>query len=711
MIRLALSHLRDPQWMLQSSRWRGRVLAISALTWLLFVVATYYTQLWSLLGGGTIERPGWRGDLWLPHVAEAAQRAALGLLGATLLVTSAIVLGRAIGRAARWRFDGWREELPVAAALGIGVFTTAGLTLAAVGLYTAPTLRLLAALPLVIGLGWWLWRGRPTLQSRAQLPRRERLWIGCTLLALACALVAALAPEREYDALWYHLTYPQRYLQQGRLVDLPNDYVSLYPMTWELWFGYGLALGGQTAATLLHFACLPLTGLLTYQLTRRFVPGTSAWLAVALLATTPTVIWEASTAYIDLALALHVTLVLYSLLRYDQSRQRQWLLIAALNLGLALATKHLALVVLGLVCAGLTIGQWRRDRDLWRALRPALALALLSLLVPLPWYLRSWLAAHNPVFPELYWLFGAPPERWDAMTDQQLQGFLDQFGRERTLRNLVTLPWHVTMHAAAYHGLLGPLFLLLLPLLLLRRLRGGLGWLALFVLGFMLVWASPLASFQLRFLVPIVPALACLAAAGFARLHALLRQGLHRRAPALLAGTTALLLVLNLPPFTALHERDRVGWEGWINSTLHGLPIEVVVGGESREGYLARTVRSFRVWREAERQLPADARVLTWSGGDEFYTSRERVWANATALRSTAWAGAEATETALHGLRAHGITHLIIDRATLDDAGGNTYALTRPDLRERWYEPLYTDQFYHLYRIRWEELAADPGGP
>lgn len=713
MIRLALSHLKAPQRMLQTSRWPARGLAIGALSWLVIVVANYYTQLWSLLGGGTLERPHWHGDLWLPHILSAAQRATLGLLGAGVLVASAIVLGRTIGRIAGWRFDSWREDLPVAAALGIGVFTTLGLALAGVGLYTPPTLRALAGLPLLVWLGWRLTHGSRTIRIPDRLPRlsrSDRVWIGCTLLALGCALIAALAPEREYDALWYHLAYPQRYLQQGRLVDLPDDYVSLYPMTWELWFGYGLALGGQTAATLLHFACLPLTALVTYQLARRFVPGASAWLAVALLSTTPTVIWEASTAYVDLALALHVTLALYSLLRYDQSGRRQWLLIAALNLGLALATKHLALVVLGLACVGLTVGQWRRERDLWRALRPALALGLLSLLLPLPWYLRSWLAAHNPVFPELYWLFGAPPERWDAVTDRGLQGFLDQFGRERTLRNLLTLPWHVTMHASAYHGLLGPLFLLLLPGLWLRRWRRGLGWLLLFVLGFGLVWASPLASFQLRFLVPIVPALACLAAASFARLHALLRRGVHRRAPPLLMGTTALLLVLNLPPFTALHERDRVGWQGWINSTLHGLPIEVVVGGESREGYLGRMVPSFRVWRAAERLLSPDARVLTWSGGDEFYTRLDRVWINATALRPTAWAGPQATETALHGLRAHGITHLIIDQATLAGENGHTAALTRPDLRDRWYETLYSDKFYHLYRIRWEALAAEPGG-
>lgn len=711
-MRVPMSHRNYAPRMRQARPWKVRLLALCALIWLAVVVATYYTQLWSALLHGDIQRPQWHGDLALPYFPAAAQRAILGLAAAAALIASAAVLGVALGRVLRWQFSDWREEFVVATALGIGVFAVAGLGLAGLGLYVPLALQTLAALPLLIGLGWGLTHRPPTI-GVPRLPRTtrtDRLWALCALLAVGSALLSALAPEREYDALWYHLAYPQRYLQHGQLIDLPHDFVSLYPMTWELWFGYGLALGGQTAATLLHFACLPLTALLTYQLAQRFVPGGRAWLAVALLVTTPTIMWEASTAYIDLALTFYVTLMIYSLLRYDQSGRRQWLLIAALTLGLALAMKHLALVVLGLACAGLLIRLWLRERDLRRALPPALVLGLVSLLLPLPWYLRSWLATHNPVFPELYWLFGAPPERWDAVSQQGLDRFLDHFGRERTLRNLLTLPWLVTMHAEAYDGLLGPLFLLLLPGLLLLRIRQALPWLMLFVLGFGLVWASPLASFQLRFLMPIVPLLACLAAVGFTRLAALLRLVVHRRAARVLVSATALLLVLNLPPFTALHERDRVEWKGWINSTLHGLPVAVVLGGESREAYLTRNVRSFAVWSAAERLLPANARVLTWTGGDEFFTRSDRIWANATMLRSTAWAEHQAAADALRGLRAHGITHLILDQQMLAEDDGSAYALTRPDLRDRWYENVYADDFYRLYRIRWEDLAVDRGG-
>jgi hypothetical protein len=161
------------------------------------------------------------------------------------LMACALLLGLAICRLSRWRFDSWRERLVITAALGIGGWAFLGLGLAAAGMYRVGVLRALVAMTLLSGIGWWMMQRRPLPDLRSsrvgEYSRSAWLWIGTTILAVSCAFIAALAPEREYDALWYHLAYPQRYLQVGQLVDISSDYVSLYPMTWELWFGYGLA--------------------------------------------------------------------------------------------------------------------------------------------------------------------------------------------------------------------------------------------------------------------------------------------------------------------------------------------------------------------------------------------------------------------------------------------------------------------------------------
>ena len=65
------------------------------------------------------------------------------------------------------------------------------------------------------------------------------------------------------------------------------------------------------------------------------------------------------------------------------------------------------------------------------------------------------------MFPELYGIFGGPPDRWDEVARTGLERFFAQFGRPRTLVNQLTLPWDMTMHEERYGGALGPLFLAL----------------------------------------------------------------------------------------------------------------------------------------------------------------------------------------------------------------------------------------------------------
>ncbi len=405
--------------------------------------------------------------------AQAARQALRGLAGAVIVLSAAQVTGVGTLRILRSLFPGLRFEdgidrLLYRTVLGLGGIAYLSLALAAVGLYTPVMVRMLILACLTVGgfaflLSWSSWPHKKTSRSFYLEPgaRRWKLIIG---LALGVALIGALAPEIEWDALWYHLWLPERWLEAGRPVDIVKEYISLYPLTWELGYGAALSFGGPIAAKLLHFSCLPLTALLVFQIVRRFFPGASPWLAAALLVTAPTVLWEATTAYNDLALALYLGLAIYAVLLYDREQETSWLVVAALCLGLSLAIKHLALIGLVILVPGLTLYLWRKGNDLKSWLGPALSFGLLAMLLPLPWYLRSFFASGNPVFPDLYNLFGAfPPERWSAVTERGVNGFKAGFGDPRTLLNLAALPWNATVHAARYGGSLGPLFLVLIP--------------------------------------------------------------------------------------------------------------------------------------------------------------------------------------------------------------------------------------------------------
>lgn len=653
-----------------------------------------------------------------PYWGEALGRASRGLIGAGAVLLAAQPAGFGARRLLRWIPDNWRDALLQQTSLGLGVLSYVSLAAAIAGWYRPATVRALTALFLLAGALLLLrqtQRATATCRSPRDATARwlERrysctvatrktdwLWIGIAFLGAGIALVGALAPEVEWDALWYHLWLPQQWLSAGRPVDIVTEYISLYPLTWELIFGSGLVLGGPVAAKLLHFATLPLTALAVYQFAARFFPRVSPWLAVAIFVTVPTVLWEATTAYIDLALAFHTILALYALLCFLERQQWSWLVLAAVNLGLALATKHLALLLLLLASAGLAARLWLETRDWRRTWQPVVVLMGVALLFPLPWYLRSWIASGNPVFPDLYPLFGAlPAERWSTVTEQGLAAFKDHFGDPRTPLNLLLLPWNVTVHAARYGGNLGPIFLLAIPALLVTDQDGEMRWLLAFVVGYLALWASPVSSFQMRFLVPLTPLLALLAASALS----LLGNGRMSRNVTV---ALALLLLLNLPPFTSLHEGDREGWSGWLTHVVHEIPMAVVVGQESQVAYLQRRVPSYAAWQFINDSLPQDAYVLTFSGGDHYYSERRRLASDATAAHPAVWgAPAGQEEAARQQLQELGITHILLDQRELEN-GATNLALLQPDVLTHWYEVVYRDERFVLYGLGQRQTAG-----
>jgi 4-amino-4-deoxy-L-arabinose transferase-like glycosyltransferase len=695
-------------------------------------VARWLAILGLALAGLALARgSGWLGDEVLrapPFLGEALLRAERGGLGAVAVLLAAQVLGRGLTRVLRWRPAEWTESLLFHTSLGLCALSNLCLALALSGAYTPTGIRILLGVILLAGLGCAgpLVARRLAAASRRPaadalipdraLPPAVAVWIAISAVAVLMALVGALAPETEFDALSYHLWYPSTFLEQGRLVAPVWEYTSLYPMEWELLFGAAMAIGGPVAAKLLHFACLPLAGLLVYLLTRRFAgerAAGTAWLAVALLVTAPTVLWEATTAYVDLALALPVGLAVYALLRYVDDGHGPWLALATINMGLALATKHLALVVLLFAAAGLSLHRWLTTRELRSTLVPVVQLSLGSLLIASPWYLRGWLASGNPVFPELYGLFGAsPPERWSAVTEAGLNHYKEHFGRPRTLSNLLTLPWDMTVHASRYGGSLGPLFLLLLPgLAFSRRGPDPVRWVVGLVAGYLGVWASPLGSFQLRLLVPIAPLLAVLGAQAAMYVAVELRRCLGRWAAETLHAALCVLLLLNLPPWIPLHEVDRGGSQGWLTHVVRQVPTAVVLGQESEQAYLTRSVPSFAAWQFINASLPAEARVLTFSDGDHLYSRRARVWSDATVARPAVWGATPAdAPQARRTLYELGVTHLLVDKRQVEQGVVSSLAITDPGFIAAWLEPMYADGRFVLYRLHPEVGGAQSPG-
>jgi hypothetical protein len=276
---------------------------------------------------------------------------------------------------------------------------------------------------------------------------------------------------------------------------------------------------------------------------------------------------------------------------------------------------------------------------------------------------------------------------------------LNSFGRSRTVSHLVTLPWDMTVHGSRYQGELGPLLLAFaLAAALLNRTRrsrgveaaaGGVDPLAIVsavAVIYLALWASPLSSFQIRFVVPVVPLLAVVGAVGWAAVP-------DRVPRMLLAG----LLVLQLPPFTPLHEAD-----GWLTTTVHEIPLGVVVGGESPSAYLSRALPSYAAWSYINRTLPNDALVLTMPLGDTLYAKRCRLYVgSAAAGPATYLADPSDPGYVLEHLRALGATDLLVDRRESRQlaAIGEPFPLLDQRVIDAGLQLVYEDWYEQLFHL------------
>ena len=697
----------------------GWILA-GAGVWALLVLAVYFRHAWTLLSraegrwvwpeiGQTLRYTG------LPHLHEAVVRAA-GATGAAGACALAVLgLGILVARVFAPVAVSAAEWLLLRVAFGAGTLGCVLYALAGIGQYTprtvVPLILALAGATCVFGVAaaFRARRVRLTLPAAGEWP-----WMAITIGAVLYAGFCALAPETEYDALWYHLDLPRRWLAAGHPVDDVNEYVSLYPLGWDLLFGAALALDGPIAAKLLHWLALPACALIAALLARTVDRRTSPWMAGAIFVTAPIVFWEATTAYVDLALTLYLGAAVYALLRADDTADPGWLIVAGLQLGFACATKHLGLVALAAIVPLLA---WSRLRmqpggEEWAgraraAVQAVAVVTVLALLVPLPWYVRAWKASGNPVFPDMYRVFGAePPERWDALTERGLQQFKDHFGRPRTAAHLLALPWDITIHAAQYGGTLGPLLLAGLPAMILAaaRRRRASALLAASAI-YCAVWASPLSSYQMRFLVPVWPPCAAALAVGIR----LVLDRLHARAGRTgLLAILVLILVASLPPWTVFHEGDRRGWDGWLTHAVHEPPTAVVLGGISADDYLRAQVRTYGAWQWINAHAHVGQRVLTFFSGDQLYAERARVWSEAVVARDATWGATSGDRARVQAeLRRLGISYVLAPADAWKTAEHARLDLLRPTVMGPTLEQVYSDRWAVVFAI----AAAARTGP
>ncbi len=455
-------------------------------------------------------------------------------------------------------------------------------------------------------------QGVPVLRSKTEITI-----VVILLIFILCALLSALTPPTSIDEMMYHLTVPKMYVMHHKIYNIPEILRASWIMTQEMLFAVGFLLKGESLAKLFHFLMGLLTAMAVYSFSRKYLSKAASLLAALMFYSTPMVIWLSTVGNNDLGLTFFGMLAVYAAVNWLITEQYDWLKFAAVFCGFALGTKYLGGFVLLSVLI-LIVSQKFKSRTL---IKDAAVLVTISLLVAFVWYLRNYLYVQNPIFPFFNNIFNSRfwfPAFWSMD--------LGQFGMGRGLLDYVLLPWNLTFHCRFFSrvGYIGPIFLMVLPLLLLpainkTKVQSAMKYLMIYSGIYFVFWA--LSSQYIRYFIPVIPILSILAAFAIYYLEPMFQANVFK---AIVAVVIAVLF-LNLPffvPFWTESEywgrfcytvsyADYAHQEGYKSFKLAR---QLVFGQISRDQYLAvhtHTAGSYPLIKFINENLPATARVLT----------------------------------------------------------------------------------------------------
>jgi len=215
-------------------------------------------------------------------------------------------------------------------------------------------------------------------------------------------LIFAMAPPVDWDTLMYHLQIPTTYIQENRIF-LPADnlHAAFIGLAHMLYIPV-LEMGSISGPALLSSFMAFMLGLCVYALADRFFDRNAAYMSLALLWGTSTILLVAMTPRIDVTLCFYLLLAHYALLTalYSNSiSSYKYFYLSAVLLGLSFGVKYGGLVYAVCLSPLAVYVAFKNGHGLLNSSKKILVFGLTFLIMMLPWLAKNWFLFESPLYP------------------------------------------------------------------------------------------------------------------------------------------------------------------------------------------------------------------------------------------------------------------------------------------------------------------------
>ena len=541
-----------------------------------------------------------------------------------------------------------------------------------------------------------------------------------TIIVFLCTeILLNLTPPISRDAIIHHLAVPKLWLKHGRIYEIPWAEYAYYPMNIDLLYAFCLYLNNDIAPKFIHLAFGLGTGLLIYFYLKLKFDRNWGLLGMAIFITTPIVIWLSTSAYVDLGMTFFTTASVMAFIKWRDTEyvRFKWLLISSFCMGIAIGSKYNALIAWFIVNLMLMFSYVRDTKKQLGALQYGLIFFIITILVASPWYLKNYFQTGNPFYPlfnSFFKLLHHPPvqevlhgqaiEKTEQLSFFKMREVL--YGESFWDTLLIPIRMFFQGKDISYQyfqGVLNPILAIFSPFILLNKRYGKDKFLFVFFTVIFLFMAYFLTEKQVRYILPVLPFLAIIAAMGikdlldkmgertlFASLR--LKEKIKSAAKVLVIACVATLLIFNI-----IYLKYRI-------ETINPLPY--VLGKETKETFLQHHLLHYNAVKFINDTLSDDAIVFTMFLGRRGYYL-DRAYKNEASFGMAAIrhmiTNADDEEKFLEYIRSMGVTHILmrIDLVNkfLKDNFSKDHIKRFLSLETKYWKKIYENDGYAIWDI------------
>jgi len=533
-------------------------------------------------------------------------------------------------------------------------------------------------------------RQMPILGTWSPRSMQERLACFILAICLVALFLLELTPEIGKDALIYHLAVPKLFIQHHGFYFIEGNVFANYPLFGEMLYIIGLTLQNDILAKFIHFILLLAILLGTGVFIRRQTGAHALpFLGMLIFLSVPSVFITAHMAYNDLFVVYYSLGAFFAFISWTEKNGKGWLILCGLFSGLAVACKYTALLLPFLGTLGVLWNAQRRRLPARKAAGDFSIYAVCLVLAGCPFYIKNWIVTGNPVYPFLFSIFGG--RGWDSDQARLYDIFVYSLGMGKEPLDYLLLPWNVSLRAKMdspqFDGIVGPIFLLILPFALgLRRLPRATKIILIYCLCVLAFWAA--SAQQIRYLMLVLPLLSIVIVV----ILSYYREQQCKALSAVIFLLISVSLAYNFYYIARDFQKIR--------------PLPVISGLENREDFLKRSIPSYGMYSFANRHLPNDAKIFSIFMKNYGFLCDRSFYADAMFESHTLQkilSSSHDSQQVRTALNKRGFTHIMYD-ANYVTGDWSTLAPREKELfaafRNEYLTYLNEDRSYLLYQIK-----------